>query len=123
MHLHESILQWQWDGVSIEGIVGFATSNQIELLDFIEHYFCEGWPASVPDGYQGWVFGPVYGKSIDAPEGYKRMLHILAIDQDGKALTLQGACDIYLDADGYKVVVTTAQYAKALAKEYGAVAD
>ncbi|RMN13969.1 hypothetical protein [Pseudomonas syringae group genomosp. 3] len=123
MWLNEAIVQWHWDGVSIDSIVGFAANHKMELFDFIETYFCEGWPDSVPENYRGWVFGPVYGKRIGNPEGYKKMLHILAIDKDGKALTFQGACDVYLDADGYDVVVTTAQDAIALAKEYRAVAD
>lgn len=85
--------------------------------------FCQGWPDSVPEAYRGWIFGPVYGKAPDAPEGYKKMLHILAVDRDGKALTLQGACDNYLGADGYNVVVTTALNAMAMADEYCSVVN
>lgn len=46
------------------------------------------------------------------------MLHILAIDHHGKALTLQGVCDLYHGAEGYKIVSTTALNAMATAEEY-----
>lgn len=123
MHENETIDQWIWDGVTIVDIENFSTSLKLDLLDFVEQHFTEGWPESVPEEYRGWVFGPVFGKGNGCPEGYKRMLHILAIDQAGKALTLQGACDLYQGADGYKIVLTTAPNAKALAEEYCAVAN
>ncbi|WP_139302250.1 hypothetical protein [Pseudomonas syringae] len=123
MHLNETIDQWIWDGVSIVDIENFAASLKLDLLDFVEQHFTEGWPNSVPEAYRGWIFGPVYGKAPDAPEGYKKMLHILAVDRDGKALTLQGACDNYLGADGYNVVVTTALNAMAMAEEYCSVVN
>ncbi|MCD5997446.1 hypothetical protein KDX38_28330 [Pseudomonas sp. CDFA 602] len=123
MHLNETIDQWIWDGVSIVDMENFSASLKLDLFNLVEQYFPEGWPESVPEEYRGWVFGPVYGKGDDCPEGYKRMLHILAIDQAGKALTLQGACDLYQGADGYKIVVTTAPNAMAMAEEYSAVVN
>ncbi|KPW63191.1 hypothetical protein ALO80_200021 [Pseudomonas caricapapayae] len=121
MHLNETIDHWIWDGVSIVDIEKFSASENLCVLNLVEQFFVEGWPDSVPEAYRGWIFGPVYGKASDAPEGYKKMLHILAVDQDGKALTLQGACDIYHGADGYNVVVTTALNAMAMAEEYCSV--
>lgn len=121
MHPNETIDQWIWDGVSIVDIEKFSAGENLSVLTLVEQFFCQGWPDSVPEAYRGWIFGPVYGKAPDAPEGYKKMLHILAIDQDGKALTLQGACDIYRDADGYNVVVTTELNAMVMAEEYCSV--
>lgn len=123
MHQNETVDQWCWDGSSIEEIINFAAGHNLSVLDLVEQHFPEGWPKSVPDDYRGWVFGPVYGKRGDCPEGYKRMLHILAIDLEGKALTLQGVCDLYKDAEGYNSVVTTTVNAMAIAEEYSAVAN
>ncbi|QGT84805.1 hypothetical protein [Pseudomonas coronafaciens] len=123
MHQNETIDQWIWDGESIVDIENFSASQKLCMLNLVEQHFSQGWPESVPEDYRGWVFGPVYGKGDDCPEGFKRMLHILAIDQAGKALTLQGVCDLYHGADGYKIVVTTAPNAMAMAEEYCAVAN
>ncbi|MDU8389557.1 hypothetical protein [Pseudomonas syringae] len=116
--MHDEIYDWKWDGVSIDAIESFAASYQLSLLDLYEGYFPEGWPDSVPGSYRGLVLGPVFGRNVCSPEGYKRFMRILAIDHGGNALTLEGATDIYRGADGYNVLKKDSREAMGLADVY-----
>lgn len=55
------IEEWSWDGSSIDGIKRFAAELGIGLQKFVESFFCDGWPETVPEPYRGVVKGGVSG--------------------------------------------------------------
>lgn len=122
----DEIYGWLWDGQSIDGINEFATRRNLDLIELVETYFPEGWPASVPGDRQGVIKGSIergtssgqYGR-----KGYQHQMQILAIDAQGVALVQTGAICIDTGAEGYEVIETTLDGALEMADQYMSVAE
>ncbi|MBA1280402.1 hypothetical protein [Stutzerimonas stutzeri] len=120
--IEDDIVEWRWDGSSIEGIKAHAAEFGLTLLDLVDVYFAGGWPDTVPADYLGYIAGKTEVDSCSRP-CIKHYLTILACDANGQALVFAGLVDKYSGGEGFDVTEMTIAEAVALADEYRAAFD